>query len=155
LNIESKSSKIRIHEAGILKTNSRRDKFTVSRVENLSGESWFSDIWLYRLYEEINYSPKYGALKVDSISRGFSFLNVNSENADLRLVFSRQSSYQLEVLKHNDVLLQLPEEYGELEVIDQEEEAIHLKGMVGPRPNADSQVKIKAPKKCIINIQTR
>lgn len=155
LNIESKSSKIRIREAGTLKTVSRRDKFTVSRVDNLFGESWFSDIWLYRLDEEINYSPKYGALKVDSISNGFSFINVNTENADLRMVFSRLSSYQLEVLKHNDVILQLPEEYGELEVIDQEAEAIHLKGMVGPYPKADSQVKIKAPKKCIINIQIR
>jgi hypothetical protein len=155
LSIESKSSKIRIHEAGILKTISRRDKFTVSSVDNLSGESWFSDIWLYRLNEEINYSPKYGALKVDSISNGFSFINVNTENADLRMVFNRQSSYQLEVLKHNDVILQLPEVYGELETIDREDEAIHLKGMVGPHPNADSQVKIKAPKKCIINIQIR
>jgi hypothetical protein len=155
LNIESKSSKIRIHEAGIVKTASRRDKFTVSSVDNLSGESWFSDIWLYKLNEEINYYPKYGALKVDSIANGFSFINVNTENADLRMVFSRQASYQLEVLKHDDVILQLPEEYGELEVIDQEVEATHLKGKVGPYPGATSQVKIKAPKKCIINIQTR
>lgn len=155
LNIESKSSKIRIHEAGILKTISRRDKFTVSRVENLSGESWFSDIWLYRLNDEINYSLKYGALKADTIANGFSFINVDTENADLRMVFSRRSSYQLEVLKHNDVILHLPEEYGELEVFDKEDEAIHLKGMVGPLLNAESKVKIKAPKKCIINIQIR
>jgi hypothetical protein len=155
LNIESKSSKIRIHEAGIVKTISRRDKFAVSRVDNLSGESWFSDIWLYRLDKEINYNLKYGALKVDSISKGFSFINVNTENADLRMVFSRQASYQLEVLKHDDVVLQLPDEYGQLEVIDQEVEAVHLKGRVGPYPNASSQVKIKAPKKCIIDIQIR
>jgi hypothetical protein len=143
LNIESKSSKIRIHEAGILKTVSRRDKYTVSRVDNLFGESWFSEIWLYRLNEEMNYSPKYGALKVDTISSGFSFINVNTENADLQM------------LKHVDVALQLPEEYGELEVIDQEEDAIHLKGVVGPFPNPSSQVKLKAPRKCIINIQLR
>lgn len=155
LNIESKSSKIRIHEAGIVKTISRRDKFTISSIDNLSGESWFSDIWLYRLNDEINYNLKYGALKADSIADGFSTININSENADLRIVFSRQTSYQLEVLKHDDVALQLPDEYGELEVIDQEAEAIHLKGMVGPHPNAQSLVKIKAPKKCIINIQIR
>ena len=155
LNIESKSSKIRIREVEILKTVSRRDKYTVSRVDNLFGESWFSDIWLYRLNEEINYNPKYGALKVDSIANQFSFININSENADLRMIFNRQASYQLEVLKHDDVVLQLPDEYGKLEVIDQEDEAVHLKGMVGPYPNADSQVKIKAPKKCIIDIQIR
>lgn len=155
LNIESKSSKIRVHDAGILKTSSSRDKYTVSRVDNLFGESWFSDIWLYRLNEEINYNPRYGALKVDTISDGFSFLNVSTENADLRMVFGRKTSYQLEVLKHDDAVLQLPEEYGQLEVIEREVDAIHLKGMVGPYPNASSQVKIKAPKKCIINIQIR
>jgi hypothetical protein len=155
LNIESKSSKIRIREAGEVKTVSRRDKYTVSRVDNLSGESWFSEIWLYKLDEEFNYDPRYGIVKVDSISNGFSFINVNSENADLRMVFPRTASYQLEVLKHDDVALQLPDEYGELEVIDQEDEAVHLKGRVGPRTDAPAQVKIKAPKKCIINIQIR
>ena len=155
LTIESKSSKIRVHEAGILKTISRRDKYTISRVDNLSGESWFSTIWLHKLNEEINYNPKYGALKVDSISNQFSLINVNTEFADLRMIFNRQASYQLEVLKHDKVVLQLPDVYGELEVIDQEVEAVHLKGMVGPYPNASSQVKIKAPKKCIINIQIR
>jgi hypothetical protein len=155
LDMESKSSKIRIHEAGVLKTVSRRDKFTVSRVDNLHGESWFSEIWLYRLDEEINYIPKYGALKVDSIASGFSLIHVNTENADVRMVFSRQDSYLLEVLKQDDVILQLPEEYGELEVIDQQEEAVHLRGRVGPRTDDGSHVKISAPKKCIINIQLR
>jgi hypothetical protein len=138
-----------------LKTVSRRDKYTVSRVDDLLGESWFSEIWLYRLDDEINYSPKYGAVKVDSISGGFSLINFNTENADLSMVFNRQTGYQLEVLKHDDVILQLPEEYGELEVIDQEEEAIHLKGRVGPLTNGSSKVKIKAPRKCIINLQLR
>ncbi len=155
LNIESKSSKIRIQEVGILKTLSKRDKYTVSRIDNLFGESWFSDIWLYRMDEEINFNPKYGILKVDSIPDRFSFININTEFTDLNLVFSRTASYQLEIMKHNDVMLRLPDAYGELEVIDQEEEAVHLKGAVGPRHNTAVRVKLTAPKKCIISIQTR
>ncbi len=155
LKIDSKSSKIRIGQVEILKILSKRDKFTVSRIDNLFGESWFSDIWLYKLNEEINLNPKYGVLKVDSISDDFSFINVNTEFTDLNLVFNRTASYQLEILKHNDVMLRLPDAYGELEVIDQEEEAVHLKSMIGPRHNTASRVKITAPKKCIIHIQTR
>ena len=49
----------------------------------------------------------------------------------------------------------MPEQYGELEVIDREEEAVHLRGMVGPSPDSPAGVKITAPRKCIINIQTR
>jgi hypothetical protein len=52
-------------------------------------------------------------------------------------------------------VLRLPEEYGELEVMDEEEEAVHLKSAVGPGQNTAARVKITAPKKCIINIQTR
>jgi hypothetical protein len=71
------------------------------------------------------------------------------------MTFNKKDSYLLEVLKHDDVILQLPEEYGELEVIDQQEEAVHLKGRVGPRTNGGSKVKIRAPKKCIVNLQIR
>ena len=71
------------------------------------------------------------------------------------MVFEKAASYQLEILMHTNVLLRLPDEYAELEVIDQEVEAVHMKGLVGPRPNTSSRVKITAPKKCIINLQTR
>ena len=155
LSIESKSSKIRIHGVAILRTSSKRDKYSVSNIDNLFGESWFSDIWLYKMNEEINFNPKYGALKVDSIPVDFSFINVNTEFTDLNLVFSKSASFQLEILKQNNAMLRMPEEYGELEVIDQMEDAVHLKGMVGPAHNTASRVKITAPKKCIINLQTR
>jgi len=155
LKIDSKSSKIRIREIDILRTVSKRDKYTVSDINMLYGESWFTDIWLYKMNEEINFNPKYGALKVDSIPDLFSFININTEFTDLSFAFSRRASYQLEILKHNNAILHLPDEYGELEVIDREEDAVHLKGMVGPTQNTASRVKITAAKKCIINIQTR
>jgi hypothetical protein len=155
LNIESKSSKIRIREVDILKTLSKRDKYSIGRINNLFGESWFTDIWISKLGEEINYTPKYGAIKVDSIPVEFSFININTEFTDLNLVFNRSASYQLEIMKHTNAMLHLPEEYGDLEIIDQEEEAVHLKGMVGPGQNTAARVKITAPKKCIINIQSR
>ena len=78
LRIESKSSKIRIREVEILDAESRRDKYTISRIDNLFGESWFTDIWLYRADDEINFNPRYGALKVDSIPEDFSFININT-----------------------------------------------------------------------------
>ena len=155
LTIESKSSNIRLQEVDILKTNSRRDKYTVGRIGNLFGESWFSDIRLYRMDEEINYSPQYGLLKVDSIPAGFSYININTEYTDLNMYFNRGASYMLEVMRHDQVILRTPQEYGELEVIDQESEAAHLKGMIGPDQSSTSMVKITAPKKCIISLQNR
>lgn len=155
LNIESKSSKIRLQEVNILKTNSRRDKYTVTHTGNLFGESWFSDIWLYHLGEEINFSPRYGVLKADTIPRDFSFINISTEYTDLTMHFDREASFLLEIMKHDQVILRMPEEYGELEVIDEEAEAVHLRGMIGRDANTASRVKITAPKKCIISLQNR
>lgn len=155
LTIESKSSRIRLQEAEILKTTSRRDKYTISRLGNLVGESWFSDIWVYRMDEEINYSPTYGVLKVDTIPSGFAYININTEYADLNMIFDKQASYMLDVLLHDQVDLRMPEEYGKLEVIDQEADASQLRGMIGPDDKSSSRVKITAPKKCIISIQNR
>ncbi len=155
LKIESKSSKVRISQVGMLTALSKRDKYSVSSIGILTGESWFSDIWVNRLREEINYNPKYGALKVDTIPEDFSFININTEFSDVNLVFRKTTSYQLEILKHKSAILHMPEEYGELEVVEEEEEAVHLKGMVGPVHNTASRVKITAPKKCIITLQTR
>ena len=155
LTIESKSSKIRLQEVEILKTNSRRDKYTISHIGNLFGESWFSDIWMNRMEEEINYSPKYGVLKVDTIPSGFSFIHINTEYTDLNLIFEKQASFMLEVMHHEQVVLRLPGDYEKLEVIDQDAETTHLKGMIGPDISSSSRVKISAPKKCIISIQNR
>ena len=153
LNIESKSSYIRLQDAGILKTNSRRDKYTINRIGNLFGESWFSDIDIYRMDEEINYNPSYGNLSLDTIPSGFSFINVNTQYSDLNMHFEAGASYILEVMRHDQVVLRIPEEYGQLELIEQEAEAAHLIGSMGPDENPSSRVKITAPKKCFISIQ--
>jgi hypothetical protein len=58
-------------------------------------------------------------------------------------------------MRNDQVILRTPAEYDELEVIEQEEEAAHLQGMIGPDPTSSSKVKITAPKKCIISIQNR
>ncbi len=132
LKIESKSSKIRIRQVDILRIVSKRDKYTVSEINNLFGESWFTDIWLYKMNEEINFNPQYGALKVDSIPDTFSFININTEFTDLSFIFKRTAAFQLEIMKNNNAILHMPDEYGELEVLNSEEDAVHLKGMIGP-----------------------
>ena len=152
LNIESKSSYIRIQEAGILKTNSRRDKYTINRIGNLFGESWFSDILIYRMDEEINYSPSYGNLSLDTIPSGFSFINVNTQYSDLNMHFDAGASYILEVIRHDQVVLRIPEEYGDLEITPQEDETAFIRGLIGNDSNPSSRVKITAPKKCFISI---
>ncbi|KPK84532.1 MAG: hypothetical protein AMS27_09590 [Bacteroides sp. SM23_62_1] len=154
LSIESKSSKIRIYQADILKTQSSRDKYTISELNNLFGDSYFSDIWIYKMNEEINYTPRYGDLKIDSVRRDFSFININSEYADLYIIFNSASSYYLDIDYHPDVAIRMPDNFGQLEKTTEGANEFRLYGQVGSG-NTSQRVEITAPRKCIITLDKR
>jgi hypothetical protein len=154
LTIDSKSSEIRIDHVDILKTESRRDKYYVGQMNNLFGNSYFSDISVASLKDEVNYSPIYGDFRIDSVRTGFSYINLNSEYSDIRLIFNKSSSFYLDIDYHQDVILRLPADLGNFEKTNLDRERIRLSGMAG-RSESSKRVEISAPKKCIISISTR
>jgi hypothetical protein len=154
LTIVSKSSKIRINKVGILKTESARDKYSISEINNLFGESYFSDLQIYRLNKEANFISRYGDFTADTVATDFSYINLNSEYADLDLTFSRESSYLLQVTHHPEVTLHFPENYSNFEKSNESPTEIKVTGRIG-NPNSLSRVEITAPKKCTITINQR
>ncbi len=154
LTINSKSSEIRIDQVGILKTESRRDKYTVGRINNLFGNSYFSDISVSKMNDEVNYSPSYGDFRIDSVGTGFSYINLNSDYSDIRLVFSRSCSFFLDIDYHPDVILRIPDDLGDFERTSLDKERIRLSGLAG-KSESSKRVEISAPKKCIISINAR
>lgn len=154
LSLETKSSEIRIYEVDILKTRSSRDKYVISELNNLFGDSYFSDIWIYKMNEEVNFTPRYGDFKIDSVSNHFSYININSEYADLYMIFNRASSWFLDIHYHPDVAIRIPEDLGNLEVINEDTYKNRLTGKIG-ESTSSSRVEISAPKKCIITIDKR
>jgi len=154
LNIDSKSSQITIDKVDILKTESRRDRYTVGQMNNLFGNSYFSDISVASLHDEVNFSPSYGDFRIDSVGTGFSYINLNSEYSDIRMKFSKSSSFYLDIDYHPDVVLRLPDDLGNFERTNLDRERINLTGMAG-QSESSKRVEIAAPKKCIISINTR
>ncbi|MBL7113116.1 MAG: hypothetical protein ISS19_14360 [Bacteroidales bacterium] len=154
LTINSKSSEIRIDQVDILKTESRRDKYIVGQMNNLFGDSYFSDISVSRMDDEVNYSPSYGDFRIDSVGKGFSYINLNSDYSDIRMVFSKSSSFYLDIDYHPDVVLRIPDDLGNFERTNLDKERIRLSGMAG-KSESSKRVEIAAPKKCIISINTR
>ncbi len=154
LRLESKSSKVRIYQVDILKTQSSRDKYTISEINNLFGDSYFSDIWIYKMNDEVNYTPRYGDLKIDSVRTNFSYININSEYTDLYIVFNAASSYYLDIDYNPDVVIRIPENFGKLEKINEGSNEIRLTGRVGTA-NTSQRVEITAPRKCIITLDKR
>ncbi len=153
LNIESNSSRLNIDKVSFLKINSRRDKLYLPLIDNLYGESYFSDFSVQKLNNELNYNFKYGNLSIGLISRSFSFININSEYTDLDLIFEKESAYELDISHHQDVVLHYPERIANIEekVLNKDEKLMLTYGKVGYKTTS-SKLKINAPRKCIINI---
>jgi hypothetical protein len=154
LSLISKSSKIRIDKVDILKTESGRDKYSISEINNLFGESYFSDLQIYKLNEEANFTSRYGDIIVDSVASNFSYINLHSEYADLDLTFSQSSSYYMEVSHHPEATLRTPEYFTNLEKKTESSAEIRVIGRIG-NPNSSSRLEITAPKKCTITINQR
>jgi len=154
LTLETKSSKIRIYKTDILKTHSSRDKYVISELNNLFGDSYFSDIWIYKMNEEVNYTPRYGDFKIDSVTYDFSYININSEYADLYMIFNPVSSWYLDIQYHPDVALRIPEDFGDLQKITEDNNENRLTGKIG-KSTSSSRVEITAPRKCIITLDKR
>jgi len=153
LNIDSRSSKINIDKVDFLKLNSRRDKLYIQSINDLYGDSYFSDFTVYKLNNELNYSFKYGDFSAGIINRFFSFININSEYTDLDLIFEKGSAYVVDISHHQDVILNYPMQLAKTEekVLNENERLMSTYGKIG-YGSPLSKVKINAPKKCIVNI---
>jgi len=154
LSIVSKSSKIIINKVDIIKTESSRDKYSISEVNNLFGESYFSHLQIYKLNEEVNFTSRYGEFTADSVATDFSYINLHSEYADMNLTLSQMSSYFLEVSHHPEVILWIPEGFTNLEEENISSTEINITGRIG-NPNSSSRIEITAPKKCTVTINQR
>lgn len=146
LNVFSRSSEVDIGEIHDLTLNSRRDKLFINSTESLSGETYFSDVYVYDLSGELNFTMKYGSLNMESIRKGFSFLNVNSNYTDINLTFEPTCSYMLDV-NHTNAAFTYPQQLGAIEekVIDEGDKEINTYGKIG-RDETSSKVSITALK---------
>jgi hypothetical protein len=110
LTLDSKSSKINIENAELLRIQSRHDKFQLGTIKFLSGETDFCNIWINKINDELNLNTKFGNVSVNSIRKDFSFININSELTDISLFFERGSTLLYDITYHKDAFVHLPKE---------------------------------------------
>lgn len=154
LAVVSKSSKLRIDKAGILKIESGRDKYYISEVNNLYGSGYFSDFQIYKLIGETDFTSRYGDFTADTVANDFSYINLHSEYADIELTFNRESSYFFQLNYNPEVTLHIPDSYMNLEKINDAPDEHKIAGKIG-NPGSASRIEIEAPKKCTITINQK
>jgi len=104
IKIKTISSKYRINKAGEIEIESRRDDLFIDNIENLEGDSYFTDFEVGSLTESLNLVSRYGDLDFDNISAQFESVNINSGFSDISLDFDPEASYSIEVRTLNSFL---------------------------------------------------
>jgi len=99
ISINSISSKYEINKADKILFESKRDKFNISTIGSIRGNSYFSDFRVKDLKKELSLTIRYGEIKTESIDPGFESVNLNSGYAEIFLNFAENSSYNLD-LRH-------------------------------------------------------
>jgi hypothetical protein len=156
LNAQTQSSVITIDKINTLKMNSRRDKLYLNEINSLSGESYFSDINIGVLHNDINMNGRYGDVIIDDIQRSFSNINISSELTDISLSFEKPLIFNFDITHHQVVTFSYPSTLGKLstKVINVEEKIFSTTGVFGSG-STDSRVSIKAPRKCNVIISQK
>jgi len=153
--METKSSRVTVNRAVNLVIDSKRDKYEIGAVDDVSAIGYFSAVTIDNIRKELRCNLKYGDLLVNQVADVFSFINIESEYTDIDLYFSRYTSYNLDITHHNDVYINLPASLARIEtkVLNEDEKLMLTYGRIGSTATETShKVKITAPKKCNINI---
>ncbi len=153
--LETRSSVLTVDQGNDLTIDSRRDKYMIGRINELSATGYFTVLNIENLHRELRCALKYGNIDVRQINDAFSFINIDSEYTDIDLYFERGTSYNLDISHHYDVYINLPANLAKIETqVKNESERIMLTyGRIGTSATETShKVNINAPKKCNINI---
>jgi len=144
ISINSISSKYDIKKAGMIRFESRRDKFFIENIETLQGTSYFTDYKVNNLKKELNLKTKYGSVNADFVEKGFEAININSAYSDISLGFDQGSSYNLDI-RHINAFLVLPDKdvQTERKALNEEKKEYMTYGTVGRNPGT-TKVKIDA-----------
>jgi hypothetical protein len=144
LTINSISSKYEIKKAGIIRGESRRDKFYIGNINSLQGSAYFTDYRINNIVKEINLTTRYGSINADFIEKGFESVNINSGYSDLSLSFDPGSSYNLDI-RHINAFLALPDKNTKTErkTISEDKKEYMTYGTVGKNAGT-AKVKIDA-----------
>ncbi|MDD5570004.1 MAG: hypothetical protein PHD97_02500 [Bacteroidales bacterium] len=145
LNIESKSSKIEIKKVNELEINSKRDKYYIDTVDVINSGADFSYLNISQLNKSIFSKSKYGSLKIDNIENGFKYINLLPTYSDINLSFNKESSFTFS-LTTKKTSISMPEIFNSLEktIINKEDEAYKVAGIIGQSGQSLSEVQINA-----------
>lgn len=132
LQIVSKSSEFEITEINEINADSRRDKFRINLIENLTAKGSFTNYRITEFNSTLNLKTEYGDLDIEKIDTGFKSVYIESKSMDINLGFNEKSEFGFEIT-HVKCETSFP---GKMtiknkEVLDEKENKVQLTGNFG------------------------
>ena len=97
INIDSKSSTLKITEGNLLKIQSRRDEIYIDNLKFIYGTTYFSKVTLYNLSKEFNLSMQYGELEHLQLSSNFELAKLNSRFSNATILVKDPKPYSCSI----------------------------------------------------------
>jgi len=135
LTINSISSRFNLKKSEKINVESRRDKFFIGDINEITGISYFTDYNLENLGKEIDLTLKYGSLHADLVDNRFDKINLISAYSDITLSFNQTASYGLEI-RHINAFVVIPDKDTKIEkeVLNEDKKEYLLTGTYGNNP---------------------
>jgi DUF4097 and DUF4098 domain-containing protein YvlB len=99
VTFESRSSKIYLNNAKILHLDSRRDRYYIKSLGELSGESFFSYLSIDNVTSKINLKTNYGDVKIMDVSDTFQQMDFNSQYSDLSFFLDQDHFFDFDITR--------------------------------------------------------
>lgn len=137
ITINSTSSRFSFENAGMVETESRKDKFFIGKVSKLGGTTYFTDFKVDQLGKESTLTLKYGSLDISRIDNKFDNIDIRSVNSDVTLTYDPDASFNFEV-RHTNSFVVVPERNArsEKETVSEERKEYVITGSVGNNPGS-------------------
>jgi DUF4097 and DUF4098 domain-containing protein YvlB len=99
VTFESRSSKIYINSGEFLHLDSKRDKFYIKSVSEITGETFFSYLSLDKVTGKLNLKTNYGDCKIQDVSESVIRLDFNSEYSDITFYLNDDHLYEFDITR--------------------------------------------------------
>ena len=145
LRVISKSSTFEIQELNDLDTDSRRDKFRITRADFIDGQGSFSNFRINELTDRLTLRAEYGDIDIQQTTSDFSNILIESKSTDINIYFDYQSDFRFEIIHTKaDIHLSNEMQVSEEIKLNEENEKIQLNGIFGEGKNSAQKLIINA-----------
>jgi len=99
INFETRSSRLYLNTSENLHLDSKRDRYYIKSVAELTGDLFFSYLNLDKATSKINIKTNYGDVKLLDISENFYRMDFSSHYSDITLYMDEDHLYELEITR--------------------------------------------------------